>query len=98
MGSYNGAIAYLVEVSDTIRFATIDGGPIRLMSSLKTAWRRDGADLLSVACRPTEADMVTTFTRYHRGQRGWTRRARTEDICLEFLDDQPFPVEARFPR
>ena len=98
MGSYNGPVATIIDVTDTLRFATINGEPVRLMTSLKTAWRRDGADLLLVACRPTEADMITTFTRYHLGKRGWTRRARTEPTCFEFLEDEPFPVEARFPR
>ena len=116
-GSYSGALTRLAEVRQGhlhwVQERDVhmeQDTELRLLSSLKTAWRllrrRDGRgqEILLVACRPDVSALVDTsrgqqfpliFVRYRFGDGRWRRYERTEPGCWESGD--AFPERLRFP-
>ena len=113
MGSYNGPITFLVEVtSGAMRYVSVGGKPITLMRSLKTDWKfapiKSGGvkstDILEVSCRPSEtaksdANPNNDFTvSYRRTHWNGVKWTRREKTKTGFWeDDGAFPSVALFP-
>jgi len=118
LGSYSGPVTRLAEVRQG-QLHWVQGwdvrleqdSELRLLSSLKTAWRlvprRDGRgqEILLLACRPDISAAANTssgqqfllaFVRYSFDGSRWRRYERTEPGFWED-GDAPFPDRSRFP-
>ena len=102
MGSYNGPITRILEVTpksaawaEALDRRSGKKTRISLMRSLKSAWSFTPAktggveDILEARSYPDETSdgFTTSFSRYHRDRRGWTTRVRTEPGLWESEDD-----------
>jgi hypothetical protein len=114
-GSYSGPDTELLEVSgaelESVVARDSESGssePIRLASTLKTAWKLVPApggengqkDILEFACHPADwgsmkSDFVLIYTRYHWDGKGWVEFNRRVHGFWE--SDEGFPPSARFP-
>jgi len=113
-GSYAGPLTELLEVAggrlETIIAKNAESGlskPIRLLSTLKTAWKlvptasdqNNLKDILEVACRPDfdskDAKFFVTYTRYHWDGKGWI--VLTRKVHGFWEDEGSFPALGRFP-
>jgi hypothetical protein len=113
-GSYAGPLTELLEVNGS-RLETVVSRnaeseltePIRLKSTLKTAWKlvpaiagqNNQKDILEVACRPDfdskESKFFVTYTRYHWDKKGWIVVILRVHGFWE--DEGTFPASERFP-
>ena len=113
-GSYSGPLTELLEVAggrlETVVARNTESGlskPIRLLSTLKTAWKLVPAtgdqnnlkDILEVACRPDfdskEAKFFVTYTRYHWDGKEWI--VLTRKVHGFWEDEGSFPALGQFP-
>ncbi len=114
-GSYSGPVTELLNVTagrlKTVTAKNAESGlsePIRLMSTLKTAWKlvptagsqTKQKDILMVACRPDfdaedANDFFVTYARYHWDGKGWIVLIRKVHGLWE--DDNGFPALDQFP-
>jgi hypothetical protein len=114
-GSYSGPLTELMTVAGgrlkTVVARDAESGesePIRLMITLKTAWklvpaagaRNNLEDILEVACRPDvdaedANDFLVTYMRYHWDGKGWIVLTRKVHGLWE--DDNGFPAPDQFP-
>ena len=112
MGSYNGPVTFLVEVTNgAMRYVSVSGKPIALMRSLKTDWKfapiKSGGikstDILEVSCRPSEtaksdANPNNDFTIFYRRYHWNNQWTKREKTKSGFWeDDGTFPPLALFP-
>lgn len=111
-GSYSGPFTELLDLRQG-KFETVtaqntessDQQPIRLASTLKTAWKLSPAgnhsnaaeDILEVACRPNAdaSAFYITYSRYHWTSHGWIESSRSARGWWEA--DEAFPPSAAFP-
>jgi hypothetical protein len=114
-GSYSGPVTELM-TADGGRLKTVvardeesgSSDPIRLMSTLKSAWKLVPAaaskntqkDILMVACRPDydaeyAGDFILTYTRYHWDGKGWIVLNRK--VRGSWENDNEFPALEQFP-
>ena len=111
-GSYSGPITFVVEVSGGrlhwVEAVDASGtrAKLRMMDSLKTAWRivdasAEGKEILEAACRPTEktlktgGDFTITYSRFFFDGMEWRSVSRTVPGFTEF--DGGFPSRRHFP-
>lgn len=104
VGSYNGPGAILLQISEAaiqdvkaVNAESQKDEPIRLVKSLKSDWRREGADeILSVSCRARDGGtFVIDYVRYAFNGRQWLEYKRQTDGFWE--SDEPFPNRSAFP-
>lgn len=112
-GSYNGPITFWLEmVKGRLRYVSVDGKRINVMSSLKTDWKLvpspggRGKDILEVACRPSptigdssgtsDKDFQIIYTRFSYNGNSWKRKTAKHYGFWE--SDGTFPPLSRFPR
>ena len=113
MGSYNGPITKIIDVSHgTLAWSKARSrskdSEITLMRSLKSAWNLTpapvGQDILEVSCRP-EGDasrFITTYSRYHYDGAKWTVSSRRKRGFWEADDGNQqlgatLPEATKFP-
>lgn len=98
MGSYNGPITRILEVTpksaawvEALDRRSGKKSRISLMRSLKSGWnftpaKKEGVEeILEARCYPNETleGFTTSFSRYHYGRQGWTRLTSTEPRLWE---------------